>query len=135
MSATDRAKLKPAIELFYTQNNTKTKKYDTYLQFKDYKVNGRPVYSKPGLYKLMATIDERGSANRKTGSGRPQSLSPTDKAKLKRMVNHKTGVSQNKLSAKFKVAQKTISNHLKYMGIEHRKRKRAPKQTPSSYTS
>ena len=38
MSASDRAKLKPAIELFCPQNNTKAKKYDTYKQFKDYKV-------------------------------------------------------------------------------------------------
>ena len=41
MSASDRAKLKPAIELFYTQNNTKMIKYDTYKQFKDYKVYSR----------------------------------------------------------------------------------------------
>ena len=30
MSASDRAKLKPAIELFCPQNNTKAHKYETY---------------------------------------------------------------------------------------------------------
>ena len=48
MSASDRAKLKPAIELFCSQNNTKAKKYDTYKQFKDYK-----VYNREALIRLI----------------------------------------------------------------------------------
>ena len=41
MSASDRVKLNPAMELFYTQNNTKMIKYDTNIKFKDYKVYSR----------------------------------------------------------------------------------------------
>ena len=44
MSVSDRNKLKPDIELFYTQNNTKMIKYDTYKQFIDYKVYSRETW-------------------------------------------------------------------------------------------
>ena len=35
-----------SIELFYTQNTSENKKYQTYQQFKDYKSNRRPIYTK-----------------------------------------------------------------------------------------
>ena len=56
MSASDRAKLKPAIELFYTQNNTKMIKYDTYKQFKDYKVYSREALIRR-IKKCVTEID------------------------------------------------------------------------------
>ena len=131
MSSSEKIKLRHSIELFYTQNTSEHKKYQTYQQFKDYKSNGRPIYTKRSLYRLMKTLDERGNLDRKTGSGRPMVLNSGDQAQLKRDVNNKTGLSQRKLGKKYKVDQKTISNSLKRMGIHYRKRKIAPKQTPA----
>ena len=86
---------------------------------------------KTSIYRLLDEIEKRGGdISRKTGSGRPQSLTKTEKAKLRRAVNNQTGVSQRKLGRKFNVSQKTISNHVKKLGIKVRRRKRAPKQTP-----
>ena len=35
-----------SIELFYAQNTSENKKYQTYQQFNDYKSNTRPIYTK-----------------------------------------------------------------------------------------
>ena len=42
-------------------------------------------------------------------------------------MNNKTGISLRRLSFKFKVSFKTISNQLKAMGIYYHKKKRAPR--------
>ena len=122
-----KTKVKNSIELFYIKTKSKS---DTYNKFKDFKINGSPAYSKMGIYKIFTRIDESGSAERKSGSGRPGKLSPSDKIKLKKAVNHKTGQSQRKLAAKFGVSVSTINDNLKKLNLKYRKRKRAPKQTP-----
>ena len=131
MASTEKARIKSAIQVFYLNCTSKDKKNVTYHQFKDIKINGRPVYGKSGLYKMLETLDSRGSLDRKKGSGRPLILNPTQVKKLKQCVDHKTGQSQRKLGIKFKVDQKTIGNTLIRNGIKYRKRKRTPKQTPA----
>ena len=42
---------------------------------------------------------------------------------LKKIIDHKTGQSQNKLASKFKVSQATISKTVKRVGVKYRKRK------------
>ena len=84
-----KAKLKAAVEVFYSQNHSKGKSY-TWNQFKNVE-NG---YSRRGIYDLMTKIDEQGDTKRKPGSGRPMALTKADQQKLKRVVNHKTGKSQ-----------------------------------------
>ena len=131
MATSEKSKLKSAIEYFYLKNTSTDRKNVTYHEFKDSKINGQPAYTKQGLYKLLRVIDERGSLNRKTGSGRPHVFSFGDQQKLKKLVNHKTGQSQRKLGIKFNVTQQTISNTLKRVGVKYRKRKVAPKQNPA----
>ena len=129
MVGVEKSNLKGTIELFYLNNESKDKKRETYNHFKNYKLNGRPIFSKSGLYKLMKTLDERGSLERQNGSGRPLAMSHGDQLKLKKSVNHKTGCSQRKLAVKFNVTHRTIGNQLKRIGVKYRKRKRVPKQT------
>ena len=78
MVAVEKAKLKSAIELYYTNNQSKDKKNQTYHHFKDYKHNGTPIYNKQSLYRLMRTLDERSNLDRQAGSGRPKVLSHRD---------------------------------------------------------
>ena len=83
------------------------------------------------IYKILKFSDERGTISRKNGSGRPEKFTPSDKQKLRRSINNKTGVSQRKLGNKFNVSHTTIHYQVKKLGIEVRKRKRVPKQTPA----
>ena len=62
MSAIDKAKFKASIELFYKNNKSKIK---TYNEFKNFKSNGCPIFSKRGIYNLMKKIDDRGTCERK----------------------------------------------------------------------
>ena len=130
MANPEKVKLKHSIELFYLNNKSKDRKNETYHHFKNFKHNGHPIYTKSSLYELMKKLDLRGTLDRKSGSGRPQKLNESDKKKLKKIVNHKTGKSQRKIATKFKVSHPTISRNLKKMNVFYRKRKRAPKQTP-----
>ena len=111
-----------AIATFYELNRPKGK-YFTYSNFK----NELP---KTTIYRIMKFVDERGSISRKEGSGRPPALDQKQRLKLSRMVNHKTGVSQRKLGEKLNVGKSTVNRHIKSLGIQVRRRKRAPKQTP-----
>ena len=50
--------------------------------------------------------------------GRPSSWTPSMKAKLKRLVNHRKGVSQPKLGYKFCDHQTTIGRQIQKLGTE-----------------
>ena len=89
MAAVEKAKIKAALELFYGQNTSKNKKNETYHQFKGYKVNGRPIYTKPTLYRLMKKLDETVSLDRKKGSGRPPALNSDEVKNLKKTQKYK----------------------------------------------
>ena len=53
MAATKKVKICNAIEVFYLQNTSEDKKCQTYPHFNDFKVNGRPIYTKGTIYQLM----------------------------------------------------------------------------------
>ena len=120
--ATERRVLRESIANFYQINHDKGK-FFTYPNFKS-------ALPKTTIYRIMNEFDDRGTVSRKTGSGRPEALTKENKSKLRKLINNKTGVSQRKLGKKFNLAQTTISTHIKKLGIEVKKRKRAPKQTP-----
>ena len=73
------------------------KKVYTYYHFKN------SGYGKSEIYSFLNNIDERGNIDRKLRSGQPNVLTPNDKKKLKKLINHKTGVSQRKLANHFEV--------------------------------
>ena len=87
------------------------------------------TYKKTYLYTLLSEFDKRGTPDQKSGSGRKGKFLKKDAKKLKDLINHKTGVSQNKLANKFDVNQSTISRQIKKQGMSYRKRTPAPKVT------
>ena len=64
-----------------------------------------------------------------TRSGRPSSWTSSMKVKLKRLVNHRKGVSQRKLGNKFNKHHMTIGRQIKKLGIEDYSREKTPKYT------
>ena len=65
----------------------------------------------------------------KKKTGRPSSWIGPMKAKLKRLANNRTGVSQRGLGQKFMVHHTTIGRQLTKMGILYRKREKTRKYT------
>ena len=64
-----------------------------------------------------------------TRFGRPSSWTSSMKVKLKRLVNHRKGVSQRKLGNKFNKHHMTIGRQIKKLGIEDYAREKTPKYT------
>ena len=62
-----------------------------------------------------------------TRSGRPSSWTSSIKVKLKRLVNHRKGVSQRKLGNKFNKHHMTIGRQIKKLGIEDHAREKTLK--------
>ena len=67
MASTERTKLKPIIELFYkySKGTSQSRKFETYEEFKNFKYNGQPIFSKSEIYGLLNTIEKRGTISRK----------------------------------------------------------------------
>ena len=59
MANSEKSEIKSTVEVFYLQTTLKDRKLVIYHKFKDFKINGSPVYTKQGLYKLFKIIDER----------------------------------------------------------------------------
>ena len=116
-----RKALRSTVFNFYQIHKDKGKKY-TIKHFEG-------QYDRKYLYQLLKAFDERGTDERKKGSGRKKKLSKTEVKKLVKDVNHKTGCSQRKLARKFKVSLSTINKYLKSEKVIYKKRKRAPKQS------
>lgn len=66
--------------------------------------------SQSTIYNIIDTYLRRGSVDHKKGAGRPaQKMTPYNKARLRTAVNHKTGVSQRRMAARFNCDQSYIS--------------------------
>jgi len=63
----------------------------------------------------------------KKRTGRQSTWTPQRTAKLKRLTNNKSGISQRKLGNVFHVHQTTVSRKLKNIKIKYRKRGKTPK--------
>ena len=71
-------------------------------------------YHKMSIYRIIKRFEERGHVNRAVGSGRPAKIMTTqNKVRLKRLVNHRTGISQRSLATKFGCSQAYISKTIK----------------------
>ena len=75
----------------------------------------------------LATKQPLEDKNRK---GRPTSWTTARKARLKRLVNNRTGVSQPRLGRKFGVHHTTIGRQIAKMKISYRKREKTAKYKP-----
>jgi hypothetical protein len=67
-------------------------------------------YPKTSLYRWLDTLELEKKLERKVGSGRPRVVNIQ---KLKKIMNHKTGVSQRMASKKIGCTQPVIHYHLK----------------------
>jgi len=85
--------------------------------------------SRQTIYNIIRKYEESGHIGDKPRSGRPKKLCEGQLTRLKRLVNHKTGVSLRRLASKFCVCPQTICNYLKESNIKYYKKQRAPKYT------
>ena len=85
--------IKVAIKTFYGLNHSKGKLY-VLEHFRDAVKQG--LISKSQIYRLLEKLENEGNIDRKPGSKRPSKLTETDLKKLHKIVNNKTGQSQNK---------------------------------------
>lgn len=81
------------------------------------------------IYNVLKKYEDTKDVTDKHRSGRPKKLCRGSMTRLKRLVNHKTGVSLRRLGSKFGVSHETIRKCLKEMNINYFKKKRAPKYT------
>ena len=73
------------------------------------------------VYKIIKQYLVRGTFERRRGSGRPAKIMTSmNKQQLKRIINHKTGVSQRALASKFYCDQSYICRWIKKLNITYR---------------
>ena len=88
---------------------------------------GNEGKSKRTVNNILKTWRERGSVERKTGSGRkPTIMIKKSLVKLKKMFNNKDDFSQSQAANEFGCSQQYISKKLKESGIKRYKKKKAP---------
>lgn len=81
------------------------------------------------IYNIINKYDESRHVGDKPRSGRPKKLSRGELTRLKRLVNHKTGVSLRLLAQKFRVSHSSIHRYLEEMGINYYKKQKVPQYT------
>ena len=87
---------------------------------------GNEGKSKRTVNNILKTWRERGSVERKTGSGRkPSIMIKKSLVKLKKMFNNKDDFSQSQAANEFGCSQQYISKKLKESGIKRYKKKKA----------
>ena len=84
-------------------------------------------YARPGIYNILALLDNNQSIERKPGSGRPTTLSGKKlQRKLKRMTEGKVATSLRALGREVGAKGQTLKKYLANMNIHVRKRKSRP---------
>ena len=84
-------------------------------------------HAKRTVYNVLDKVATPQPIKEKKRTGRPTSWTSTNKQKLKRLSNNRTGVCQRKLERKFGVSQSTISIQLSKMKVKYWKREKTPK--------
>ena len=74
------------------------------------------------IYNIIRKYDTSDVVGDRPRSGRPRKISSGERTRLKRLVNHKTGISLRRIAHKFNVHRRTIQRELNDMGIEYRKK-------------
>lgn len=111
--------LRKRVVIFYNLNVSKGKKY-TVDHFTKENV---PVST---IYRILTSL----AVDRKSGSGRPAKIMTKKKlAILHNTFNNNDAMSQRDAARKFKCSQPYICRSLKNIGLECRKKKRAPEYT------
>ena len=83
---------------------------------------------KSTVYKIIKHYLAQGTFERRRGSGRPaQIMASLNKQRLKRIINHKSGFSQQALASKFSCDQSYICRLIKKLNNTYRRRMKDPK--------
>lgn len=106
---------------FFLGKNASWKRSDLVKQFVS------EGYARASIYNVLNKLETHKPTEDKKKTGRPTSWTATRRAKLKRLANNRTGVSQRGLAQKFQVHVSTISRQLAKMDIKYRKREKTPK--------
>ena len=86
-------------------------------------------FARRTIYNTLNRLESGGDIKNKKKTGRPTSLTAARRSRLKKLTNHRKGVSQRRLARKFEVSQSTICRQLKKIKISCRKREKTPKYT------
>ena len=78
------------------------------------------------IYNIILKYDTSDFVGDKPRSGRPRKISSGQRTRLKRLVNHHTGISLRKVARKFDVHRRTIQRELNRMEIQYCKKKWVP---------
>jgi transposase len=79
------------------------------------------------IYNILQKYERSGEVGDKPRCSRPKKLSRGELTRLKRLVNHKTGISLRRLAPKFWVSHETIRNQLRDMKFNYFTKQKAPK--------
>ncbi len=122
MTKSEREHLQKRIVQFYL-NVAGEQKSVTVNHFLEEKIPRRTIYN------ILQKYERSGEVGDKPRCGRPKKLSRGGLTRLKRLVNHKTGISLRRLAPKFRVSHVTIRNQLRDMKINYFTKQKAPKYT------
>ena len=122
MTRSEREHLAKRIVQHYT-NIAKKKKSITVNHFLAENIPRQTIYS------IIRKYDDSGTVGDRPRYGRPRKMCSGQLTCLKRLVNHKTGISLRQIAKKFNVHRRTIQREFDDMGIRYRKKKRAPRYT------
>lgn len=82
------------------------------------------------IYDVLAKAEERGTSERKVGSGRPARIMTNQRKNgLRRSIDGRLGVSVRKLARKYNCTPQHVHQTIHKLGFTCRKRQRAPKYT------
>jgi hypothetical protein len=118
--------LKARVYAFYNLHRVKGKLFT----WQHFQLEGQP---KTTIYRMIKQAEKNKPLNRKKGSGRtPKFNTPANRARLRKLFDHRRGVSLRKQARKWKCSPSTIANMLKSMkqAINCYKRKKRPDRTP-----
>ena len=82
------------------------------------------------IYNNINRLERDQPIEDKKKTGRPSTWTADRRARLKRIANNRTGVSQSRLGKKFGVHRTTVGRQLARMSVQYRKREKTPKYTP-----
>lgn len=84
--------------------------------------------ARSSIYHIINEYLARRTVKRRRGSGRPcVKMDSANRQRLRRMINHRTGISQRALGAEFSCSHQYISHVIKKLKISYRKRMKVPK--------
>lgn len=114
--------LRSRVYKFYSENIEAGKPYT----LRHFMAEGVP---RTTIYDILRRFDTNLPASRKAGSGRPPTImTRRNLATLRRLFDHKDGISQRQAAKRFQCDHRTIGRALQKLTVQARKKKRIPQR-------